>query len=252
MLKHEIFFHSSELMKSVSDESVSLMITSPPYWDLKNYEVDNQIGYKEDYETYLDRLNKVWKETYRVLKKQGLAIININTKSFKKNLVIIPHDFIKQMESIGFILKDVHYWHKSSGIPRINNLGDHFEYFLIFSKTNDFQLNDFEYFDYKIDKKIPHTNIWNINKKFGSVGKKFMVHPAIFPVPYIQRMIEIFTKEGEVVLDPFLGSGTTLIAAEKSGRFCYGFELNKEGYWPLIQHRLEEFIINKEKINLNT
>mgnify|MGYP005664572555 CR=1 FL=1 len=112
--------------------------------------------------------------------------------------------------------------------------------------------NNFEYFDYKFENKKTHTNIWNMNQKLGSVGKKFMVHPAIFPVPYIQRMIEIFTKEGEVILDPFLGSGTTLIAAEKSGRYCYGFELNKEGYWPLIQHRLDEFIIDKEKINLNT
>ncbi|MFH1824231.1 MAG: site-specific DNA-methyltransferase [Candidatus Firestonebacteria bacterium] len=250
MLMHKIFFKSSESMEEISDNCVKMMITSPPYWNLKNYEVDNQIGYKEDYKTYLNRVYKVWKETFRVLTDDGIAIININTKSYKKNLVLIPYDFIKQMEKIGFRIRDVHYWHKSSGIPRPSNLGDHFEYFLIFTKSDKYSINDFSFFDYKINKKIPKINIWNINKKFGSVGKKFMVHPAIFPVPYIKRMIEIFTNPEEIILDPFLGSGTSLIAAELAKRRCIGFELNKEGYLPMIKDRLEEDNLSIKNVEL--
>ena len=113
--------------KVFPSNSIDLILTSPPYADKrgKNY---NTITEKDYVEWFLT----ISKELLRVLKKDGVAIININSKSFKKNLVLIPYDFIKQMEQIGFIFKDVHYWHKSSGIPRRDNLGDHFEYFLIF------------------------------------------------------------------------------------------------------------------------
>ena len=248
MNKNIVFFSTSEDMFQLEDKSIKLMITSPPYWDLKNYEVDDQIGYKEDYQTYLFRLYRVWLETYRVLRDDGFAIININTKSYKKSLVLIPNDFIKQMKEVGFKFIDLHYWHKSSGIPRVNNLGDHFEYFLIFSKSSKPKMNNFNFFDYKHEQIIPRTNIWNINKKFGSVGKKFMVHPAIFPVSYIERMIEIFTKEHDLVLDPFLGSGTTLIASIRMKRYCIGYELNRDGYYPMINHRLDDFSIAKSYV----
>lgn len=251
MKDYNVFFETSENMSKIPNESVKLMITSPPYWDLKDYKVNNQIGYKENYETYLNRLLQVWKETYRVLKKDGFAIININTKVYNKNLVLIPHDFIKQMKKIGFLLKDIHYWHKSSGIPRPNNLADHFEYFLIFSKGKDIHFNPIDFFDYKIDKKVDNINIWNINKKFGSVGKKYMVHPAIFPIEYISRMIEIFTNEEDYILEPFLGSGTTLISAINTKRKCICFELNKEGYYPLIIDRLKDLKIDSSKISFN-
>ncbi len=244
-----VFFSTSENMFQLEDESIKLMVTSPPYWDLKNYEVDNQIGYKENYETYLERLYKVWSETYRVLRNDGFAIININTKSYKKNLVMIPNDFIKQLQQIGFKFIDLNYWHKSSGIPRVNNLGDHFEYFLIFSKSSNPLANDFSYFDYKYKTTNSKINIWNINKKFGSIGKKFMVHPAIFPVKYIERMINIFTQKNDLILDPFLGSGTTLIASINTDRFCVGYELNREGYLPLIKFRLEDFSIESDRVN---
>lgn len=248
---HKINFSSSENMHDIEDNSVQLMVTSPPYWDLKDYEVDNQIGYKEDYETYLGRLYKVWSETFRVLDDTGVAVININTKSFKKELVPIPFDFIKQMREIGFKFIDMHYWHKSSGIPRTNNLKDNFEYFLVFGKSTKPKINNTDFFDYKIENPATNTNIWNINKKFGSVGKKYLVHPAIFPVEYINRLIQIFTDEGNIVLDPFLGSGTSLISAMKSDRNFIGFELNKEGYLPMVRDRLLENNFDIENVFLS-
>ena len=252
MQKYRIYFDTCENIKKNKIKNVKLMITSPPYWDLKYYEAKNQIGFNEDYQTYLDRLYQVWKGTYDVLQKNGLAIININTKSFQSSLKLLPYDFIKQMQNIGFFLKDIHYWHKSSGIPATNNLKDNFEYFLIFSKSKKITYKkDIDYFDYKLNFKPSKSNIWNINKKFGSVGKKFMIHPAVFPVPYISRMLEIFTNEGDLIMDPFLGSGTTLISCMQNNRKFVGFELNNKEYKKLIKENLKSYKLNYKSIKIN-
>ena len=251
MKKYNIFFNTSEDMRKIPSNTVRLMITSPPYWDLKNYEAENQIGFKEDYQTYLGRINKVWNETNRVLLENGVVVVNINTKSHHKKLKLLPFDIINQFESIGLYLKDIHYWHKSSAIPQLNNFGDHFEYFLIFSKNNPTNYSSDDYFTYKVNTHNKMSNIWNINKKFGSVGKKYMVHPAIFPIEYIVNMIEIFTKKDDIILDPFLGSGTSLIAAMLTKRSFYGFELNNSEYKELIKNRIEDEGLDFNKVSTN-
>ena len=252
MQKYRIYFDTCENIKKNKVKNVKLMITSPPYWDLKNYEAKNQIGFNEDYQTYLDRLYQVWKGTYDVLQKNGLAIININTKSFQSSLKLLPYDFIKQMQNIGFYFKDIHYWHKSSGIPATNNLKDNFEYFLIFSKSKKItHKKDIDYFDYKLNFKPSKSNIWNINKKFGSVGKKFMIHPAVFPVPYISRMLKIFTDENDLIMDPFLGSGTTLISCMQNNRKFVGFELNNKEYKKLIKENLKSYKLDFSSVKIN-
>ena len=78
MKTSKIFFNSSEKMNKIKTSSVRLMVTSPPYWDLKDYEAENQIGFKENYDTYIKRLNSVWIETARVVQDNGVIIININ------------------------------------------------------------------------------------------------------------------------------------------------------------------------------
>ena len=252
MSKYKIFFDTCENIKKYKVKNVKLMITSPPYWDLKNYEAENQIGYNEDYETYLNRLYKVWKNTFDVMQKDGVAIININTKSFKSSLKLLPNDFIKQMQKIGFYFKDIHYWHKSSGIPAKNNLKDNFEYFLIFSKAKKINYKkEIDFFDYKLNSKPTKSNIWNINKKFGSVGKKFMIHPAIFPVNYISRMLKIFTKENDLILEPFLGSGTTLISCMQNNRKFVGFELNNKEYKELIKENVKSHDLDFSLVKVN-
>jgi len=243
MKRFKIFFETCENIKKRKISNIKLMVTSPPYWDLKNYYAKNQIGYKEDYITYMNRMLNVWRGVYSSLSDNGLAIININTKSFNRSLKLIPYDFIKQLQNIGFIFQDIQYWHKSSGIPSSKNLKDNYEYFLIFSKSKKFIFyKKNNYFDYKINKKIKNSNIWNINKKFGSVGKKFMVHPAIFPVEYIDRLLELFTeKEKDTILDPFLGSGSTLISCMKLRRNFVGFELNNLEYKKLIIQNIKSY-----------
>jgi len=88
MKKFKVYFETCENIKKRKISNIKLMITSPPYWDLKNYDAKNQIGYKEDYSTYMKRMNDVWKGVYSSLSGNGLAIININTKSFNKRLKI--------------------------------------------------------------------------------------------------------------------------------------------------------------------
>ena len=236
----KVIFKSSEKMKDLKDCSIDLMVTSPPYWDLKNYFKIGQIG-QESYSEYLDRMDKVWKETYRVLDPRGSMWININTRVKNKKPILIPQDIIKQCCKIGFKLKNIIIWHKSSGIPTgKNNLVDHYEYFLWFVKSKDHYFDQkylSEINDYKNDNLIGGLT-WNINRKAGSVGKDF-IHPAIYPTELIERIIKICSLENSLILDPFLGSGTSIIAAKKTKRECVGYEFN-EGFEQLIRYRFSE------------
>ena len=238
-MSHKVHFKSSEEMNEVSDESVQCVITSPPYWDLKNYNVDGQIGYKETYEEYHSRLETVWKECYRVLKEDGSIWINVHSKMHKSKTYLIPLDIIKSLNKIGFFLKDILIWHKSIGIPSgEKRFSQHFEYILFFVKDKkNFKfrkesLNSI--IDYKIENLTSIGDVWNIQKKAGSIGKD-MPHPAIFPVEMIRRIIKVSTDKADVVLDPFLGSGTTTLAAMELQRSSIGYELNEKDYKPLIE-----------------
>lgn len=246
--RSHVYFKSSESMPEITDNSIDLMVTSPPYWDLKDYSKQGQIGL-EPYEKYINRLSDVFKETYRVLKPNGSMWININIRTKLQKPVLIPHDISNICRSIGFKFKDMIIWHKSSGIPTSkNNISDHFEYFLWFTKSEQFVFNNEEISkitDYKNDG-INFGFTWNINRKAGSVGKDY-IHPAIYPTELIERIINLCTHRGGIVLDPFLGSGTTLIAAINRGRSCIGYELN-EDYKTLIDYRLQMVNINPLEI----
>ena len=142
-----------------------------------------------------------------------------------------------QCKKIGFHYKGVLIWHKSSGIPTHDkNIVDRHEYVLVFSKSEKLNINSriCEFADYKNDC-INGGLFWNINRKAGSVGKQF-IHPAIYPNELVSRIVQLTTSENDMVLDPFLGSGTTLIAAVKEGRNCIGYEYN-EGFKELIASR---------------
>jgi hypothetical protein len=247
-----IYFTSSEKMP-VETDSIQTVVTSPPYWDLKNYFKEGQIG-QESYDEYLDRLNKVWKESARVLKEDGTIWINVNIRIKNSIPYFIPTDIIKQFREMGLYLIDTVIWHKSSSIPvRDNNLTDKYEVFLCFSKSMNPRLMNsiLENFNEYKNGKISGGLIWNINRKAGSVGKK-MVHPAIYPTELIDRVIQVSTDIGDNVLDPFLGSGTTLLSAIKNGRNGYGVEFN-EGFSKLIEYRIQKEVAGQSyNIRFNT
>lgn len=244
-MSHIIFFKSSEKMFGVKSCSVQTIVTSPPYWDLKNYKHSNQIGFNEPYELYLERMHNVWVECFRVLKKDGSIFININYRRFNNSLLRIHDDFINQLVKIGFLFQEKLIWHKPSGIPTsLPRLADRYEYILHFSKSANFFLsNDYKFNDYKNNLTENIYNSWRIIKKAGSIGKKFE-HPAIYPVELASRAILLTSKKNDYVLDPFLGSGSTTIAAILSDRNSICFELNSN-YKTLIQYRLDKEVKNK-------
>lgn len=235
----QIIFKSSEVMTDVPDGSVKLAVTSPPYWNLKDYFKEGQIG-QESYDVYLGRMKAVWTQCYNKLSANGSLWININTRVQNGKVITIPHDFVKMCREIGFFYKGVVIWHKSSGIPTGDkNIVDRHEYVLIFSKAEDFSVDHAvfaSYADYK-NNQMNGGAFWNINRKAGSVGKKY-IHPAIYPNDLVARIVKGTTVAGDTILDPFLGSGTSLIAAEQCDRSCIGYEFN-EGFEELIKSRFD-------------
>ncbi|WP_177187389.1 DNA-methyltransferase [Peptostreptococcus sp. D1] len=242
----KVIFNTSENMVGIENKSIDLIVTSPPYWDLKNYYKKNQIG-QESYDIYSSRMNTVWSECYDKLNDKGSLWININIRIRNGKPILLPKLFIDQCKKIGFIYRGILIWHKSSGIPtNSKNLSDHHEYVLIFTKSNDTKINIkklFEFKDYKNDT-ISGKLFWNINRKAGSVGKN-TIHPAIFPTELINRIVNVSTLECDFVLDPFLGSGTSLIAAVNNKRNFIGYEFN-EGFKNLMDERFNRELINDE------
>lgn len=239
-----IIFKSSEKMSDVQDGIIKLIITSPPYWNLKDYRDPEQIGYKEDYATFHKRLGLIWRECYRVLDVDGTIWINVNSRRVKSQVYSIQKDIIENAEKIGFKLIDIIIWHKSSGVPVGRNLlKDHFEYVLVFAKNLSTLRMDAsnKYFDYLTDTEQERcTNVWNINRHTGSIGKKFS-HPAIYPDELVERAVKICTYKGQIVLDPFLGSGTTTRVAMHLNRSSVGYEISKD-FKSLIDYRIKEKI----------
>lgn len=244
-LSYLVEFDSSEKMSAIIDKNADLVITSPPYWDLKNYYKKGQIGYKEPYGEYSNRMLKVWKESYRTLRDSGSLWININIRTSNGKALLLPALFTKQCKELGFYYRGVAIWHKSSGIPSgPRNFSDHHEYILIFTKRKDMKIKDISCFtDYKNDN-INGKLIWNINRKAGSVGKN-TIHPAIFPTELVNRIIQCSTMPGDLVVDPFLGSGTSLIAAANNERSFIGYEFY-EGFKSLMEDRFSTDISKKD------
>lgn len=245
---YKVYLKSSEYMQEIENESVKVIITSPPYWDLKNYYHPEQIGFKEEYDIYLERLLNVFRECYRVLRKDGNLYININYRRKNGKLIRIHDDLIKKLVREGFYFQRKIIWNKPSGIPSQKFFTDRYEYILFFTKRPNYSLNEIYAFnDYKCDIEKDKYDVWRIVKKAGSIGKK-IPHPAIFPVELAERAILLSSKKNDIVLDPFLGSGTTLIASAINGRNFLGYEINKS-FKELILSRIEkEFSFIKNKV----
>lgn len=245
LLCGKVYFKTAEKMDSILPHTVKLGVTSPPYWNLKDYFKAGQIG-QESYEIYLARMHTVWNECYDRLTDDGSMWININTRVNKGKVVLIPRAIVESCKRIGFYYKGIVIWHKSSGIPTGDkNIVDRHEYVMIFSKNEDFQIDmnvAQSFCDYKNDAINGHA-FWNINRKAGSVGKQY-IHPAIYPNGLVERIVDLVTCKGDTVLDPFLGSGTSLIAAINRGRNFVGYEYN-EGFQELMQSRFDKEIDNE-------
>ena len=238
---NKIFLHSSETMEELPDNSVHLMITSPPYNVGKEYDDDLTLN---DYRAMLKR---VWQETYRVLVDGGRVCINVANIGRKPYLPL--HAFIiTDMLELGFLMRGEIIWDKAasagsscawgSWMSAANPvLRDVHEYILIFCKT-EFKRTGTESTISKDDFLECTKSVW----KMPSASANKVGHPAPFPIELPARLIELYSFKGDVVLDPFIGSGTTAVAAKESGRKWVGYDISQE-YVDLANNRLRQELL---------
>lgn len=255
MTKHKLIFGDSRSMKDVPDKSVQLIVTSPPYWQLKDYGASSQIGFNDTYEGYINNLNFVWKECFRVLSDGCRLCINIGDQ-FARSLYygrykVIPirTEIIRFCEAIGFDYMGAIIWQKNTTMhtsgggavmgsfpyPRNGILKLDYEFILIFKKSGE-PLKVSEY--YKKKSKLSKDE-WKeyFSSHWSFSGVKQGRHLAMFPEELPKRLIKMFSFVGETVLDPFAGSGTTLLASHNLERNSIGYEINKE-FKTIIQEKL--------------
>jgi len=238
----KVFCKSSEKMEELPDSSVHLMVTSPPYNVGKEY--DENLTLNE----YREFLKRVWSEVKRVLVPGGRVCINI--ANLGRRPYIPLHAFIvEDMLDLGFLMRGEIIWNKaSSGSPstawgswlsaKNPTLRDIHEYILVFSKGM-FSRGNYVKRKSTISKEefLEFTkSVWT----FAAEPATKVGHPAPFPVELPYRLIQLYTFEGEVVLDPFIGSGQAAIAAVKTKRHYAGYDINKE-YVKLAEKRTKEF-----------
>lgn len=243
----KIFCKSSEKMEEIPDNSIHLMVTSPPYNVGKEY--DENLTLNE----YREFLRKVWSEVKRVLVPGGRACINIANLGRKPYIPL--HVFIvEDMLDLGFLMRGEIIWNKaSSGSPstawgswlsaKNPVLRDVHEYILVFSKGMFSRGNLRRKSTISKEEFLEFTkSVWT----FAAEPATKIGHPAPFPVELPYRLIQLYTFEGEIVLDPFMGSGQTAIAAVKTRRHYVGYDINEE-YTRLAERRIKEF-----SLSLNT
>ncbi|MEO0272962.1 MAG: site-specific DNA-methyltransferase, partial [candidate division WOR-3 bacterium] len=243
---NKIFCKSSELMEELPDNSVHLMVTSPPYNVGKEY--DENLTLSE----YREFLIKVWGEVKRVLVPGGRMCINIANLGRKPYIPL--HAFIiEDLLELGFLMRGEIIWNKAaSGSPstawgswlsaKNPTLRDIHEYILVFSKGTFSREDLGRRSTITRDEFLEFTkSVWT----FPAEPATKVGHPAPFPVELPYRLIQLYTFEGEIVLDPFMGSGQTAIASLKSKRKYVGYEIN-EDYVKLAEKRIKEFLIEFE------
>jgi len=240
--ENKIILGSSENMKEIPDNSLHLMVTSPPYNVTKEY--DEDLSLKE----YLQLLQHVFSETYRVLVNGGRACVNVANLGRRPYLPL--SDFISQiLIEIGFQMRGEIIWNKGAGAgvsmawgswQSASNpvLRDVHEYILVFSKGS-FSRPKTESKENTISKEqfMEWTkSVWTMNPE----SAKKVGHPAPFPIELPYRLIQLYTFKGDVILDPFMGSGTTAIAALKSERKYIGYD-NDPAYIKLAEERIAPY-----------
>jgi len=244
-------------MAEAPDSSVHLVVTSPPYWQLKDYGIKEQIGFDHSYEEYINNLNLVWKECFRALYPGCRMLVNIGDQFARAvyygryKIIPIRTEIIKFCETIGFDYMGAIIWNKrttmnttggatvmgSYPFPRNGIVEIDYEFILIFKKPGAAPKVTMEQKENsRISKekwKEYFLGHWYFN------GAKQDNHIAMFPVELPKRVIEMFTFVGETVLDPFLGSGTTSLAAMIANRNSIGYEINSD-FEQIIRSKLDE------------
>jgi DNA modification methylase len=245
---HRLINGDARDLSFLPDESVHLVVTSPPYWNLKRYvEHPDQLGHVQDYEAFLAELAKVWRHVLRVLVPGGRLVcvvgdVCVARKAFGRHLVFPLHsDICVLCRRLGFDNLNPIIWHKISNATFEANrtckfLGKPYEPNAIIKNDMEFILMQRKPGGYrqptngqrdesrlsKKDFDAWFQQIWNVT------GASTKHHPAPFPLEIALRLVRMFSFTGDTVLDPFCGSGTTMVAALKTGRNSIGVEIEPE------------------------
>lgn len=291
-----------ERLKELPDESVDCVVTSPPYWALRDYGVEGQLGLEPTFQEYINKLCDIFDEVKRVLKKEGTCWVNMGdtyggtgsgqkdtgkhgytpeamattknkpqSKLQGKSLIQIPSRFAIEMTNRGWILRNEIIWYKPNGMP--SSVKDRFTvdfekvFFFVKNKKYWFETQYEESIWYDKDKRAITGGITKSGKSVSEQGNQYAInksgsfnkeagkrnkrcvwkvttkpfkeaHFATYPEALIEPMIKAGCPDGGIVLDPFMGAGTTAVVSKKQGKNWLGIELNPE-YIPIIEERLK-------------
>jgi len=255
--QHKLVRGDARDLSFIRDASVHLVVTSPPYWTLKRYEENpNQLGHVVDYERFLACLKQVWEECYRVLVPGGRLIcvvgdVCLSRKAFGRHVVVPLHaDICVICRRIGFDNLNPIIWHKISNANyEVQNgtkfLGKPYEPNAIIKNDIEFILMQRKPGGYR-QPTLEQRRLSMLSKEefdawfaqfWKITGASTKEHPAPFPIELAYRLVRMFSFVGDTVLDPFLGSGTTMIAAMRSGRHSIGVDI-EETYLKMARRRI--------------
>lgn len=257
--KQKVLVKSSTIMRDVPSESVHLMITSPPYFDTKMYSrtpEENDLGNIHDMDDWFEAIGRVWKETYRVLAPGRKAFINImnlpvRTGDNKYRTLNLVGRTVDLCEEIGFIFKRDIVWQKTNAVRA---------HFGTYPYPGGILINNMHEFILELEKPAPastkkYAHVTQEQKERSRLTKNFWIdikksdvwvmrpqgsgdrrsHIAPFPLELPERLVRAFSYIGETVLDPFVGSGTTLMAAANWERNGIGYEINPDIAWDAVK-----------------
>lgn len=261
--KHILINGDSRNMAQIQDGSVQLIVTSPPYWQLKDYGTEKQIGFNDTYETYINNLNLVWKECHRILTSGCRLCVNIGDQFARSiyygryKVIPIHSEIIRFCESIGFDYMGSIIWQKPTSMhptggqhvmgsypyPRGGVVKIDFEHILLFKKLGKSPTPSKD----AKEASALITEEWNeyFSSHWTFSGAKQNWHIAVFPVELPKRLIKMFSFVGDTICDPFMGSGTTALAAGNLGRNSIGYELNKD-FRTFYKEKVIDGCLNKQ------
>lgn len=241
---------------------IDVTITSPPYFNLKDYGSDEQIGFGQNYEDYLEDLKLVFEKVYKITKDSGTLWVVIDAYRKNGEVVPLPFDFSNRIKEVGWKLQEIIIWKKDKTVPWAHNgqMRNIFEYILVFSKSPTFNFHLDRIRDFKSLKrwwvkyperynpkgKAPEA-IWEFGIPVqGSWGNGYIDHFCPLPEDLIGQILKITTDEKDVVLDCFAGSGAVLAKAESMRRKFIGFELNSQ-YIKKFKKYQKEYLPEKKE-----
>ncbi|UBD78312.1 DNA-methyltransferase [Parabacteroides distasonis] len=245
---NKVYNGDSRCLLEILPEGVQVQttITSPPYFDMKDYGVEGQVGFGQKYEEYLEDLKEIFAQIYTVTKDDGTLWIVIDTFKRDHAVVTLPFDLVQKLNTVGWKLQEIIIWKKDKTVPWSSKgfMQRKFEYVLFFSKQNNYKTNKDQVRIYDTQQlkkwwvKYPERynpkgkaldEIWEFPIPVqGSWGTEYIRHFCPLPKEMVATMISISTDEEDVVFDPFAGSGAVMSQSAYMKRTYLGIEINPQ------------------------